>query len=106
MLSRDLLRERPDEGKARLTDRGVDLELVDPWPQLHTERRSLLLDAQTLKQRRNEASKRIRQKKRTRADANEETLAVGTLKERIEQLDQRLNELDGSLQHIDLRFPN
>src|SRR5688572_611519 len=106
MLSRDLLRERPDEVKARLTDRGVDLELVDRWSELDTERRSLLVEAETLKQRRNEASKRIGEKKRTGADANEEILAVGALKERIEQLDQRLNELEGSLQHIDLRFPN
>ncbi|HEX2464691.1 MAG TPA: serine--tRNA ligase [Thermoanaerobaculia bacterium] len=106
MLSRDLLRERPDEVKARLAGRGVDLELVDRWTTLDAERRSILVEAEALKQQRNEASKRIGEKKRTGADATEEIAAVGALKERIERHDARLGEIDASLQELELKLPN
>ena len=89
MLSREYLRERPDEVKARLRDRGVDVSLVDRWSELDTERRALLVESETLKQQRNEASKRIGEKKRAGADAAEEISAVGALKERIETLEAK-----------------
>ena len=106
MLSRDLLRERPDEVKARLVDRGVDLELVDRWTELDAERRSILVEAEALKQQRNEASKRIGEKKRTGGDAAEEIAAVGAVKDRIERHDARLGEIDASLQELELKLPN
>jgi seryl-tRNA synthetase len=106
MLSRDLLREHPEQVKERLADRGVDLELVDRWTALDSERRSLLVEAEALKQQRNEASKRIGEKKRTGGDATPEIAAVGTLKERIERLDARLTEIDGALHELELRLPN
>src|SRR5262245_14889378 len=106
MLSRDLLREHPDQVKERLTERGVDLELVDRWAALDAERRSLLVEAEALKQQRNEASKRIGEKKRTGGDAAQEIAAVGALKERIERLDTRLAEIDSSLYELEIKLPN
>jgi seryl-tRNA synthetase len=106
MLSRDLLREHPDQVKDRLTDRGVDLELIDRWTGLDAERRSLLVEAEALKQQRNEASKRIGEKKRTGGDAAQEIAAVGALKERIERLDARLAEIDAALYELEIKLPN
>jgi seryl-tRNA synthetase len=106
MLSRDLLRERPDEVKARLENRGVDLGLIDGWTTFDAERRSLLVEVEALKQRRNEASKRIGEKKRTGGDAADEIAAVGTLKEQIERLDSRLVEIEGSLHELEIKLPN
>ncbi len=106
MLSRELLRERSAEVKERLVDRGVDLELVDRWTALDAERRAILVEAEALKQQRNEASKRIGEKKRTGGDATSEIAAVGAVKERIERHDARLGEIDAALQEIELRLPN
>ena len=105
MLSRDLLRERPDEVKARLADRNVDLELVDRWTELDGERRSLLVETEASKQQRNEASKRIGEKKRTGADAADEIAAVGALKDRIERARRAPGEIDASLHEIELQSP-
>ncbi len=106
MLSRDLLRERPDQVKARLAGRGVDIELVDRWTELDAERRAILVEAEALKQQRNEASKRIGEKKRTGGDAAEEIAAVGAVKDRIERHDARLGEIDASLYELELKLPN
>ena len=106
MLSRDLLRERPDQVKARLAGRGVDLDLVDRWTELDAERRAILVEAEALKQQRNEASKRIGEKKRTGGDAAVEIAAVGAVKDRIERHDARLGEIDASLYELELKLPN
>jgi seryl-tRNA synthetase len=106
MLSRDLLREQAQQVKDRLRDRGVDIELVDRWSELDRERRSILVDAEARKQQRNEASKRIGEKKRAGAEAGEEIAAVAALKESIERLDGRLAELDAALREVELRLPN
>src|SRR3990172_9109819 len=106
MLSRDLLRERPDEVKARLDGRGVDVAVVDRWGELDRERRAILVDAEARKQQRNEASKRIGEKKRTGGDAAEEIAAVAALKQAIERLDARLAAIDGELRQLELRLPN
>ena len=106
MLSRDLLRERPEEVKARLADRNVDLALVDRWTELDCERRTVLVRAEGLKQQRNEASKRIGEKKRAGADASEEMAAVAAIKDEIEALDERLKAIDAAIGELDLKLPN
>jgi seryl-tRNA synthetase len=106
MLSRELLRERAAEVKARLEGRGVDLAMVDRWATLDRERRALLAESEALKQRRNEASKRIGERKRAGGDASEEIASVATLKGEIERLDTRLAEIDGAIRDLEIRLPN
>jgi len=106
MLSRELLRERGPEVKARLEGRGVDAGVVDRWAELDRERRSILGESEALKQRRNEASKRIGERKRAGADAAEEIASVATLKGDIERLDARLAEIDAALHDLEIHLPN
>ncbi|HVR29501.1 MAG TPA: serine--tRNA ligase, partial [Thermoanaerobaculia bacterium] len=106
MQSRDLLRERPDEVKARLEGRGVDPALVAGWGELDRERRAVLLESEALKQRRNEASKRIGERKRAGGDAAEEIASVAELKGEIERLDARLAKVDAALRDLEIRLPN
>ena len=106
MLSRDLLRERPDEVKARLEGRGVPVELVDRWNQLDRDRRAALVESEARKQRRNEASKRIGEAKRAGGDAAAEIAGVAALKGEIETLDARLAAIGAELDDLELRLPN
>ena len=57
MLSRALLRDRPDEVRELLATRGVEPELFNTWEELDPERRDILVEVEELKRRRNEASK-------------------------------------------------
>ncbi|MEE2775573.1 MAG: serine--tRNA ligase [Acidobacteriota bacterium] len=106
MLSRDLLRERPDEVRSRLEDRGVDLMLVERWARLDGERREALVEVEGLKRTRNEASKKIGEIKREGGDAHDAIAEVGELKGRIEILETRLGALDEELRWVELRLPN
>ena len=106
MLPRDLLRERPDEVRSRLEDRGVDLALVDQWSHLDSERRETLVEAEALKATRNEASKAIGETKRGGGDATVKIAEVGELKVEIDRLEGRLAEVDDELRFVELRLPN
>jgi seryl-tRNA synthetase len=106
MLSRDLLRERPAEVKARLDGRGVDVALVERWTELDRQRRTLVAETESLKQRRNEASKRIGERKRAGEDAAEEMANVAVWKGQIEQHDGKLREIESELEDLELRLPN
>ena len=106
MLSRQLLRERFDEVRSLLADRGAEPGMVDDWRRLDRERRTLLVEVEELKKRRNEASKAIGKIKQQQGDAGPEIDQVGTLKTEIEGLEGRLGEIDGKLRTVELRLPN
>ena len=106
MLSRDLLREAPDEVRSRLEDRGADPELIDEWLRVDVERRQALVEVEDLKRTRNEASKAIGAIKREGGDASAEIAQVGELKARIEELEERVSRADDDLRYVELRIPN
>jgi seryl-tRNA synthetase len=106
MLSRELLREHPDDVKRRFEGRAVDVASIDRWGELDSERRALLLESEARKQRRNEASKRIGEAKRAGGDAAAEIASVAALKGEIEELDAKLGAIDAALRDVELRLPN
>ncbi|HEX4953234.1 MAG TPA: serine--tRNA ligase [Thermoanaerobaculia bacterium] len=106
MLSRDLLRTAPDLVRTGFAHRGADTGNLDTWLSLDAERRSLLVEVEDAKRRRNEASKAIGEIKRTGGDAAAEIAAVAALKGTIEVGEARLAEIDVALADLELSFPN
>ena len=106
MLSRDLLRSDPERVRRALADRHHSTDLLDTWQALDTERRTLLVDLEDAKRRRNEASKEIGKLKAQGADAGAAIAAVSDLKGRIESGEARLAALDPELEAIEMTIPN
>ena len=56
MLDIKMIRQNPDDIKARLATRGVEAETIDTLLEKDKERRELLVRSESLKQKRNEVS--------------------------------------------------
>ena len=106
MLSRELLRDAAERVRDLVAGRGYDPTLVDRWTGLDAGRRAALVELEELKQRRNEASRRIGEIKRQGGDAAGEIAEVGTLKSRIAGLEESLTGIDGELTEVELELPN
>jgi seryl-tRNA synthetase len=106
MLSRDLLRERPEQVRKALEARRADVSLLDEWLRLDAERRSDLVEVEELKRRRNEASREIGKVKQSGGDASGQMAAVGRLKGDIEALEARLAAIEPEASTIELSLPN
>jgi seryl-tRNA synthetase len=106
MLARDLLRSAPDRVRSALADRGQSPDALGAWLELDGARRTALQEVESLKQRRNEASKQIGRLKGSGADADAAIAEVAAVKERIAALEARLDGLDGELAAIELALPN
>lgn len=106
MLARELLRDDSGRLRAKLTDRGVDGEILDRWQRLDADRRAGLVKSEDLKRQRNEASKAIGQIKRQAGDAAEQIAAVSRIKKEIETLERELAGIDGELAEAELELPN
>ena len=106
MLPRELLRNDPERVRERFAARGLDASGLEQWRALDAERRAAVTEADQLKQRRNEASKQVGQRKSKGESADDLMAEVAALKGRLESLDGRTAELDAALSEIELRFPN
>ncbi|MEE8138715.1 MAG: serine--tRNA ligase, partial [Thermoanaerobaculia bacterium] len=106
MLSRELLRSRPEEVRSLLAARGLEAALFDAWGRLDRERRQVLVELEELKRQRNEASKEIGRIKREGGDAAARLEEVGLLKGRIGVLEARISEVDSELGELELGLPN
>ena len=80
MLDIKMIRQNPDDIKARLATRGVEAETIDTLLEKDKERRELLVRSESLKQKRNEVSEAIAQAKRNKEDATE---AITAMREEI-----------------------
>jgi seryl-tRNA synthetase len=109
MLDIRLIRERPDFVRQRLATRGAgDEARIADVLRLDEERRKLLNETETLKARRNRASKEIGalmgQKKVQEAEAKKrETRELG---DRIAALDKQAAEAEAAREQLMLRLPN
>jgi seryl-tRNA synthetase len=106
MLSRDLLRDDPEKVRQGLINRKMNPAFLDAWQMLDAERRAALVEVEDLKRQRNEASRAIGEVKKRGGDAAAEIAAVGQLKGRIEELEQRLQTIDPELLAIEHGLPN
>jgi len=109
MLSRQYLRENPDEVRQNLADRGMadDVDL-DRLLDIDEEWRSLKSEGDDLRHERNQVSDRIGQLK---ADGNDEEAEEAIersqeLKERLEEVETRADELEAELEAGLMEIPN
>jgi seryl-tRNA synthetase len=105
MLSREYLREHPDDYRQALKNRGASVDL-DRFLGLDAERRHTIAQVEQLKARRNSASQEIATLKKNKQDAAAQIEAMKAVGEEIKQLDERLAQIENELQTLELFFPN
>ncbi len=105
MLDIKRIRQNPDELKTMLQNRNSSAN-VDEIIQLDDKRRELLAQTETLKNVRNEESKKIAILKRQGQDAQEAMEEMRQVGEQIAQLDKETNEVSFKLNDILMRLPN
>ncbi|MGD8497014.1 MAG: serine--tRNA ligase [Gemmatimonadales bacterium] len=108
MLDIKALREDPDTARqalARRGDRSLDGQL-DAALRFDAERREILGEVETLKAERNDASRRIGDRKRAGEEADDLIAAMQVVAERIKELDHRLADVEEGLRDALLALPN
>jgi seryl-tRNA synthetase len=109
MLDLRRIRESAGEVGAALARRGKPAEtdgVIDRLLALDDERRALVGEGDSLKARRNAASREIGERKR-RGEAADDLLAeMGEVGERVRQIDARLREVEAEIEGHLLRIPN
>ncbi len=106
MLDIRWIREEPERVREALRSRGADPAAVDQILELDQRRRALISESDTLKQRRNEESKRIGA--RIKAGENAEALKaeIRDLGDQIQRFDEELREVEARQREILLLTPN
>jgi len=105
MLSREYLRERTDDYRKALTNRGASVDL-DRFLELDAERRRTIAEVESLKARRNAASQEIASLKKSKQDASAQIEEMKRVGDDIKQLDDRLVQVEQELRNLELYFPN
>ena len=106
MLSRDFLRKNFADLPRLLRGRTYDTGALESWGQLDAERRRLLTDVEAKKAERNRLSAEVGKKKKAGKDAAAEQARSKSLGEEIARADERLREIEGSFDALELRLPN
>ena len=104
MLDIRLIREQPEEIRARLATKNVDVP-IDDILALDERRRRLISEVERIKSERNEGSRRIA---RTR-DPEERGALIAEMKQlgdRIDELDEQVRQADAELRDLLLGVPN
>lgn len=106
MLDMKDMREQIDLYKQKLQSRGVAAEVVDELVALDEKRRELIQTSETLKQRRNDVSSTIGEKKRTGEPAEDAIAEMQEVAAEIRGLDEKLAEIEERLQEQLSWLPN
>src|SRR5690625_4724555 len=99
MLDMKFLRNNFDDVKKKLQHRGEDLSELDKFGELDEKRRKLITEAESLKAKRNEASKQISVLKREKKDAEPAIKEMREVGDQIANLDKELKEIEENLNH-------
>jgi seryl-tRNA synthetase len=105
MLAREYLRERTDDYRNALKNRGASVDL-ERFLELDAERRRTITQVEALKAQRNAASQEIAQLKKAKQDATSQIEAMKRVGDEIKQLDERLGVVEDELRNLELYFPN
>ena len=107
MLSRQFVREHPDEVRRALETKGVDADL-DRILRIDEEWRELKAEGDDLRRKRNEISSEIGELKREGKDdeAEEAIERSAELKSKLEEIEARGDELESELESALLELPN
>ncbi|WP_249872255.1 serine--tRNA ligase [Oceanobacillus saliphilus] len=106
MLDMKYLRNNFKEVQEKLKHRGEDLSDLEKFGSLDERRRELIAETETLKAKRNEATKQISVLKKEKKDAEPAIKEMRQVGENISVLDTELKEIEEELQRIMLSIPN
>lgn len=106
MIDIKILKNNFEEISSNLINRGANKEELKTAVDYYTERVALLTQVENLKNKRNETSKNIGEKKRNKEDAEEEIQAMNELGEQIEALDRQIRDLQEKEFDIMAGVPN
>ena len=108
MLDLNYVRENFEAVRAGLAKRGAVAAALDDFAQADEERRRTIAESDRLNAERNASSREIgslmKQGKREEADARRQ--AVGDLKQRIAELDQKRDETEARMRELLSTLPN
>jgi seryl-tRNA synthetase len=105
MLSREYLRERTDDYRTALKNRGASVDL-DRFLELDAERRRRIAEVESLKARKNAASQEIAALKKLKQDASPAIEQMRKVGDQIKELDDSLAQIEDELRNLELGFPN
>ncbi len=105
MLDINLIREKPELVRTALANRQMDAAEVDLVLSLDTDRRNLLVKAESLKAQRNKVSKEISQTKDP-AERQQKIESMRQVGDEIAQLDETVRVVEEKLQSILATIPN
>lgn len=106
MLDLKFVRSNPDVVRDSLVRRGESTDGLDSLLAADEKRRSILVEVEELKRRRNEASEKVARLKREGADASEIIEEMKGVAERIRGLDEELAAVESAIAELLLGIPN
>ena len=107
MIDIKLIRDNPDEVKARIRKREMDLDsIVDQIREVDVQKREQLGKVEAMKAEQNAASKQIPQIKKAGGDASEIKAKMKELVAQIKEGDAKVSELDEKQKELLLSLPN
>src|SRR5438128_468942 len=105
MLSREYLREKTDDYRAALKNRGASVDL-ERFLELDAERRRTITQVEALKAQRNAASQEVAQVKEAKQDPAAQIEAMKRVRDEIKQPGEPLAAVEDELRNLELYFPN
>jgi len=105
MLEIKFVRQNLKQIETSLENRGETADL-ESFNHCDSQRKSLLLEIEDLRHRRNVVSEQIAAMKRNKEDADDLVAEMRQVAERIKVLDQDLSENEDKINHILFRIPN
>ncbi|MCT4545054.1 MAG: serine--tRNA ligase [Vallitalea sp.] len=105
MLDIKMLRNNFDQVKKALENRKEDFDL-DSFVKLDTNRRELLQEVESLKNKQNTVSKQIPIMKKEGKDTTEVLKEMKELSNKVKEIDSRVKEVDNDLYNLMLTIPN
>lgn len=108
MLDLKRIRNNPEAVKKSMKMRGeaFDISLIDKVVELDEQRRKLLIEVETMKNKRNSDSQEIAKIKKAGQNADSLMQDMKELSDSIKEYDAKVAELDSSIEEIMLTIPN
>jgi seryl-tRNA synthetase len=106
MLDIKVLRANFEEVKEKLQHRGEDLTDLGRFEELDLKRRTLIVEAEKLKSKRNEVTQQVAALKREKQDADHLIAEMREVGDKIKALDEELRGVEETLEMLLLSIPN
>lgn len=105
MLDIKRIRSNPEELRTAMANRGQEVNLEE-FLGLDEKRRSILMEAEQLKNKRNTVSQEIARIKKAKQDEGPLMNEMKSVSQHIKELDEQVREIDERLEEILLTIPN